>query len=93
MTAPSRPSPLGRVILLLIGAYRRVPKQVDRCRYHPTCSAYAREAVTVHGAVRGTWLSLRRIGRCHPWAPGGVDHVPPRRTATTDLSMTVEETR
>ena len=41
------------------------------CRYHPTCSAYALEAVTEHGAVRGTWLAVRRIGRCHPWAAGG----------------------
>lgn len=51
-----------------------------RCRFHPSCSTYAVEAVRVHGPVRGTWLAARRLGRCHPWNPGGVDHVPPITT-------------
>lgn len=46
------------------------------CRYDPTCSAYALEALARHGAFRGGWLALRRIGRCHPWGGWGVDDVP-----------------
>jgi putative membrane protein insertion efficiency factor len=46
------------------------------CRYLPTCSSYAAEAVERHGAVRGGWLALRRLGRCHPWGGSGVDPVP-----------------
>ncbi|TVR49177.1 MAG: membrane protein insertion efficiency factor YidD [Puniceicoccaceae bacterium] len=48
------------------------------CRFSPTCSAYAREALRVHGFFRGGWLTLRRILRCHPWSHGGCDPVPPR---------------
>lgn len=47
-----------------------------RCRYLPTCSQYAIEAVEVHGAFRGSWLALRRLGRCHPWGGTGYDPVP-----------------
>lgn len=70
--------------LLLIGllrAYRAVisPLYGQVCRYHPSCSAYALDAVTVHGAARGSWLAARRLGRCHPWAAGGYDPVPPPR--------------
>ena len=49
------------------------------CRFFPSCSAYALEAVQVHGAVRGSWLAARRLGRGHPWTDGGVDPVPPGR--------------
>lgn len=49
------------------------------CRFEPTCSAYAIEAVQVHGAWRGTGLALARVGRCHPWHPGGFDPVPQAR--------------
>ena len=48
-----------------------------QCRFHPTCSAYAREAIELHGALKGTWLTIRRLGKCHPWHEGGIDNVPP----------------
>jgi hypothetical protein len=48
------------------------------CRYHPTCSAYAVEAIEDHGAARGSWMAVRRISRCHPWGGFGADPVPRR---------------
>ncbi|MGH8794127.1 MAG: membrane protein insertion efficiency factor YidD [Stackebrandtia sp.] len=59
-------------------AYRRLisPALPARCRFHPTCSAYAVEALRVHGAWRGGWLTLKRLGRCQPFHPGGYDPVP-----------------
>jgi putative membrane protein insertion efficiency factor len=59
-------------------AYRKVvsPLYGQVCRFYPSCSAYALEAVTVHGFVKGSWLASRRVARCHPWNDGGVDHVP-----------------
>ena len=65
----------------LIRVYQRVvsPWTASSCRYYPSCSAYAVDALRIHGAMRGSWLAVRRLGRCHPWTPGGVDHVPARR--------------
>jgi uncharacterized protein len=73
-------SPLARVLTLLVRGYQLVlsPLFGPRCRFYPSCSAYAVEAIGTHGAIRGTWLAIRRLLRCHPWNPGGVDHVPPR---------------
>ena len=68
------------VLVALLRAYRAVisPLYGQVCRYHPSCSAYALEAVQVHGSIKGSYLALRRLGRCHPWAAGGPDLVPPR---------------
>ena len=76
-----RRSPLAAVLLLLIRTYRAVPKRGGTCRFHPSCSAYAVEAVETHGGLRGAWLAARRLGRCHPFHPGGFDPVPPKRQA------------
>jgi len=61
----------------LLGYQRLISPLVPRrCRYFPSCSQYAREAVLKHGALHGVWLAVSRLVRCHPWAPGGVDLVP-----------------
>ena len=76
-----------RCLLALIWLYRRTLSPVlpvvlgpgCGCRFHPTCAVFAAEAVRAHGAARGSWLSLRRLVKCHPLHPGGFDPVPPSR--------------
>lgn len=76
-----------RVVLILIRGYQVAlaplkfllpapPVTGGCCRFHPTCSHYAAEAVARHGAARGLWLAARRLARCHPWNEGGFDPVP-----------------
>lgn len=65
-------------LIWLVRAYQLFvsPFFPPSCRFHPTCSHYALEALEKHGPLRGAWLALRRVLRCHPWHPGGHDPVP-----------------
>lgn len=66
------------LVLLVLRGYQYAisPLFGANCRFHPSCSDYAREAIDRHGAGKGCWLALRRLGRCHPYHPGGFDPVP-----------------
>lgn len=82
-------SPAARVLSLFILGYQRFlsPLLGPRCRFEPSCSAYAREAVEVHGAVRGSGLALWRLLRCQPFGTPGYDPVPERRRAPADRQV------
>lgn len=71
------------LIIVVIRGYRYLisPFLGPSCRFYPSCSDYAQTAIAQHGVLRGGALALRRIGRCHPWHPGGVDPVPPVKSA------------
>lgn len=64
------------VALIKVYQYAISPMLGRNCRFHPNCSEYAVEALQRHGAIKGLWLATRRVGRCHPWHPGGYDPVP-----------------
>ena len=85
---PLPTSRVGRVVVAPILAYRRwiSPVLPPTCRFYPSCSEYALTAVAVHGPMRGVRLTLWRLLRCHPFHPGGIDHVPPRRDRHSDLT-------
>jgi uncharacterized protein len=72
-----------RIAVFMIRGYQLLLSPVlgNNCRFSPTCSTYAIEAIQAHGLLRGAWLAMRRIARCHPWGGAGHDPVPPRRPA------------
>ena len=71
-------SPMAKVAAVPVRAYKLVisPFIGANCRYQPTCSVYALEALERHGALKGGWLAVRRMTRCHPWGGSGIDNVP-----------------
>lgn len=99
---PTRPPKAGltggiemrSVLLLLLRGYKLVisPWLGNRCRFHPSCSDYAREAIVEHGAGYGTYLAAKRLCRCHPFHPGGFDPVPPARHARPAPDSSAEGT-
>jgi len=74
-------TPLAFIFSLPVRAYRLTfsPWVGHGCRFQPTCSAYALEALEKHGGIKGSWLTAKRIGRCHPWGNSGIDSVPKKR--------------
>jgi uncharacterized protein len=93
-TQPPRPGLPARVLLVPVNFYRKwiSPVLPPSCRFEPSCSAYAVEALTTHGALRGFYLTVRRLLRCGPWHPGGYDPVPPRRPRRARRRPDVTET-
>lgn len=89
----SAPGPVTRILsapfVWLIRLYQLLisPMLTQTCRFYPSCSAYAVTALQRYGPLRGGWMALRRLGRCHPWNPGGVDHVPERRDGSNSGSQ------
>lgn len=81
-------SPLAFLLTIPVRLYQKVisPMKPKTCRFHPTCSSYAIEALRVHGAIRGSWLTVKRLCRCHPFCEPGWDPVPQREGATTPLT-------
>lgn len=79
VSAATRGGPAARVLIALVRGYQLIPRVgPPRCRFYPSCSSYAIDAFRLHGVLRGSALVLWRLARCHPFHPGGVEHVPAR---------------
>ncbi len=74
-----------KALIALLHGYRYAvsPLLGNHCRFHPSCSSFAIEALQTHGTVKGMWLTAKRLGRCHPWCEGGYDPVPPTASRHT----------
>lgn len=74
------------LLLGLIKVYQYIasPWVGNQCRFHPTCSHYAKEAIEIHGSIKGCYLTVRRLAKCHPWHPGGFDYVPGKTSTHQD---------
>ena len=77
---------MGKILIGFIRAYKFLlsPWVGQHCRFQPTCSTYTIDAISRYGALKGSWLGLRRLSRCHPWSAGGVDPVPELKTKNQD---------
>jgi len=93
MPTPSVRAVVAAPAIWLIRAYQLVlsPMRPPTCRFYPSCSAYALTALERFGLLRGSWLAARRLLRCHPWNPGGVDHVP-QTTGSHDTRLSARPT-
>jgi len=89
LSEPTPKSPLARTLTMLVRGYQQFfAGRLSPCRFYPSCSSYAVEALEVHGALRGSWLTLRRLLRCRPFGPHGVDLVPESPLARSSRSCT-----
>lgn len=95
MTPPAKPAIPARILIRLVRLYRATLSHWlgGQCRFHPTCSAYAIEALHTHGAIRGSRLAISRILRCHPWAKAGFDPVPKTQSGTENTQHETFEER